>query len=484
MNEYTDLLNYFLPPTAKVLDLQQPQKQAAILLADINGDQVEELIVAYRFQEKNYILILKNVNGQWQPMAHIIGRGYGITDLLAAPITNRGVNTLIVGWQQGSMLSELNLLQWTNDGFKRLPTNDIAYSKLEVEDMPGTNGQDGLAEIAIWTHDTGEAYKVDVYRFDGNGLVPAKDVYPYYFKKVEAYYKHRLQKNDYPFYWYYLADAQNKAGDFEQALLSIEKAMSFNSPYPSKETLEALKNEILHALRRTPSTMIVVDEKRGDVNGDGFMDTVYITAEKDKDSPFWKNITLVILYGKTNVHERLPLKENMGYHPTIFLGDFTGDQLDDILIVIDTGGSGATVNGYIFSFVEGTMQQVFDADQFDAQHHYEVAYQDHYKAIVKSAVPHKKYTLDLGYKGKEYLSEIYNEDGTLKKPIEGWVDPPSGLYPIDLARTGVYELNIVQQIAGRYHADGLGYVESMLKWDGHKFVVDRQSVSIFGEDLS
>lgn len=34
------------------------------------------------------------------------------------------------------------------------------------------------------------------------------------------------------------------------------------------------------------------------------------------------------------------MKNNTGYNPTLFLGDFTGNEGDDILVVIETGGSG------------------------------------------------------------------------------------------------------------------------------------------------
>ncbi len=88
------------------------------------------------------------------------------------------------------------------------------------------------------------------------------------------------------------------------------------------------------------------------------------------------------------------------------------------------------------------------------------------------------------YKGQDYLAEIYHKDGTLKQPIEGWVDPISGLYPIDFDRDGTYEILAFQAIAGRYHADGLGYIENVLKWNGQQFVVERQTAAIYGEDLS
>ncbi|WP_313893992.1 hypothetical protein [Psychrobacillus sp.] len=481
MNDYVNVLKNFLPQSATILELQQPQGGAAILLADIDGDLVEELIGVYKYEEQNYILILKSSNNQWLPLIHIKGGGYGITDLLAVPITNSWVNTLVVGWQIGSMWSELDLLQWTDSGFVKLPTNNMVYSKLEVEDMPGQYGQDGQYEMAVWIHDTGEAYKVEVYRFSETGLVLAKDVYPYYFKKVAAYYQKLLQTNDFSFYWYYLSDAQKKSGDLEEDLFSVDKALSFRSPYPSKEMLLSKREQVLNDLESTTQT--IIDSKRGDVTGDGFRDIIYLMGDKTEESPFWQNITLVIMNERTNLHESIPLKENAGYNPTIFLGDFTGNHVDDILIVIDTGGSGGIIYAYVFSFLEGKMQQVFDVDAYNERHKYEVNYQNNFKATVVSASPSKKYTLDLMYKGKEYLSEIYNENGTLKDPIEGWVDPVGGLYPVDYARSGTYELMALQKIAGRYHADGLGYVENVLQWNGYEFVTDRQSVAIFGEDL-
>ena len=485
MNDYVNMFKRFLPQTAVVLTLQKPLPKEAILLADMDGDQVEELIGAFRYQEKNYILILKKVNNEWQPLLLINGSGYGISDLLAVPIADSKRNTLIVGWQVGTVWSEFNLFQWTDNKLVPLLAENVVYSKLEVEDMPSNQGQDGKYELAVWTHDTGEAYKVEVYRFNGSGLVPAKDVYPYYFKKVAAYYQELLKTNDFSFYWYYLSDAQEKTGDLEQALLSIDRALSHSSPYPSEEVLLEKRKQIVNQLgHNNPNSQVVVDQKRGDVTGDGSFDIVSLAADKTEGSPFWQNITLVIRDGKTNMYERIALKENAGYHPTLFLGDFTGNHIDDILIVIDTGGSGGTIYAYVYSFLDGEMRQVFDADEYNERSKYAVNYQDQFKVNVTSFDSKKEYTLDLMYKGKEYLSEIYDENGTLKAPIEGWVDPIGGLYPIDFERDGTYELMAIQEIAGRYHADALGYVNNMLKWNGHEFISDRQNVSIFGADIN
>lgn len=238
-----------------------------------------------------------------------------------------------------------------------------------------------------------------------------------------------------------------------------------------------------NTLVQIPQGQSIVSYKVGDVTGDHFPDFIYLTGTKQADSPsFLKDITLYIKYGRSNYIQKHTLSENMGFHPTIWLGDFTGDGIDDIFIVIDSGGSGGIIFAYIYSMQKGVMKEIFNSTKFNEEHSYQVQYANQYKANIISEYPSKKYTIDLMFKGEEYLNEIYNPDGTLKQPIEGWVDPFGALYPVDYGRNGKYDLLGMQQIAGRYHADGLGYVENLLSWDGNAFSVVRQTVAIYGED--
>lgn len=226
----------------------------------------------------------------------------------------------------------------------------------------------------------------------------------------------------------------------------------------------------------------ILDFKRGDVNGDKIIDNVYLVGEKPSGigSPFVDNITLIIQDGKTKDFTRIPLKANAGYNPTIFLGDFTNDKVDDILVSIDSGGSGGLAFYYIYSFLDNEPQKIFDFEKFNKKYKYDVIYKDCYQVEVTSKDGSKKYTIDIKYKGEEYLSEIYDERGKLKQPIEGWVNPLGGLYPIDFQRDGVYELYALQRIAGRYNADGLGYIQTSLEWNGKEFIPFFQTLGIFG----
>jgi len=232
-------------------------------------------------------------------------------------------------------------------------------------------------------------------------------------------------------------------------------------------------------LRANMTNPSIVSFARGDVSGDRIPDNVYLTGIKTPDSPFIQNITLVIQNGKTGRFTSVPLSENAGYNPRLFLGDFTGDGTADILISIDSGGSGGIMYHYIYSFINNTSRLLFDFNAYNEEYKYEVTYMDNYRVEVVSLKNKRKYIIDISNRDTEYLNEIYNKNGKLKSPISGFVNPLSGLYPVDFDSNNVYELLAYQKIAGRYNADSLGYVLNTLKWKYNMFVLDNQYVAIF-----
>ncbi|WP_025785346.1 FG-GAP-like repeat-containing protein [Sporosarcina sp. D27] len=229
---------------------------------------------------------------------------------------------------------------------------------------------------------------------------------------------------------------------------------------------------------------VIVAGAHGDVNGDRIMDYVFLTAVKsvDPSSPYVEQITLHVQDGATNRVHTISLNENgnSGYNPTVFLGDFTGDGIMDILISIDSGGSGAFTFDYVYSFVNNEAKKLFDFDQYNKENQYTVTYMDFFKVNVHSPATGKSYLLDISDRGAEYLSQIYYQNGKLKQPVTGMADGVSGFYPVDLDRDGVYEIQAYQQISGLYQADSFGYIINTLKWDGQKFSIWQQWFALYG----
>lgn len=228
---------------------------------------------------------------------------------------------------------------------------------------------------------------------------------------------------------------------------------------------------------------VVVFSVQGDVNGDGIPDNVSLIGNKTIDSPYIQNITLAIQDGRTCRVNYVPLKSNAGYNPTLFLGDFTGNGIKDIFISITSGGSGGITYYYIYSDVGNIPKLLFDYNVFNEIFQYQVIYKDYYKVNIINITQGIEYIIDISNKDQNYLNEIYNSDGTLKEPIEGWVNPLNGLYPIDFDTNGVYELLAYQRISGRYAADALGNIQTTLQWNGRKFILANQYVAILGASI-
>lgn len=251
----------------------------------------------------------------------------------------------------------------------------------------------------------------------------------------------------------------------------------------NQHTYVTLPNYISRS-ENTVNKELILDHASVDVTGDRIPDQVWLTGYKqDNNSPYITGISVAIKDGATSNFFRITPNENSGYNPRLFLGDFTGDGTADILVTIDSGGSGATTFDYLYSFVQGKPQLLFSSDVYNDYWKYNVSYLDGYRLQLTNSNTEQVYTLDITSRGKDYLDGIYNPDGTLKSPIEGWVDPLSGLYPVDFEGDGVYELMAFQGVSGLYHADRFGYVQNVLKWQDNGWSLLNQWFAIYGAPI-
>jgi hypothetical protein len=230
----------------------------------------------------------------------------------------------------------------------------------------------------------------------------------------------------------------------------------------------------------------LLDMKQGDVNGDGIPDHVYLFGHKP-DGPsgiFADQITLVILDGYSQMRTVVPMQNNAGYNAALFLGDFDQNKIPDMLVSIDSGGSGGYGTFYIYSFAHNELRMLFDSESYNQEYKFRVQYEDIYKVTVSSPQLDVLFTIDISGKGYSYLSAYYNEDGKLKKPLQGEVLALAALNPIVTAENrSSFDLLALQRIIGTTNADTLGYVENLLTWDRSQFISARLSVAILGAKL-
>lgn len=219
---------------------------------------------------------------------------------------------------------------------------------------------------------------------------------------------------------------------------------------------------------------------QGDMTGDGAAETVILTGEQREGTAYWQNIELEIIDGRSGKSVRVALALNEGYEPQILLGCMTARNRVDALIAMDTGSSGAIGLYTVVGFVSGAYRTLFDSERFAQEMRYTVTYLDQYAVRAQSENTGMNYYIDLAGKDAAELGRIYREDGTLRQPQEGFVDPISLLYPADVNRDGLLELVAWQRISGLYHADALGDFINTLAWNGRAFALASQTVGILG----
>ncbi|AZV56854.1 M56 family metallopeptidase [Clostridium sp. AWRP] len=253
---YVNIVKKFLPKNAQIVTSSNTKEGENVLLKDLNNDGRIEIVSAYKSigqSEKINIIVLKRIGNNWIKALDEPVEGFKADIALTADIDGDGKDEVLLGRRVGGTLGQLSIykwnnntldkmpIQWNSDVLDKMPVGEIDYSKVDIVDIPGKD----MKAIAVWNHDTGNAYMINVLKLNGKTFESADDLCPDYFKqKVVPYYEQKVKEMPKAgFYWYYLADSQIKAGDKKSALKSIEEGSNVATGYPSKEEFNILKEK-------------------------------------------------------------------------------------------------------------------------------------------------------------------------------------------------------------------------------------------------
>jgi len=162
-------------------------------------------------------------------------------------------------------------------------------------------------------------------------------------------------------------------------------------------------------------------------------------------------------------------KYSMAYTPWLILANFTNSNTKEIMVNLPVGGSGALTYYYVISFFNNNAEYILGPEQFMTLSEtlgFEVIYMDNYRVLVKSEKLDQSYTLDVSARKEVYEGTVYDKDGKLISPREGFVIDFPHLYPIKIDGTVPYKLEAQHDIAGTSHADKLGYIVLYWKYTG------------------
>ncbi|HOQ01722.1 MAG TPA: hypothetical protein PK604_13085 [Acetivibrio clariflavus] len=220
------------------------------------------------------------------------------------------------------------------------------------------------------------------------------------------------------------------------------------------------------ANRRNTYTL---DRQIGDVNGDSVPDIVYLVGDKNQNN-FYENIRLMIQDGSTQHWYVIPLYPDYSsaFDSWLFLGSFTSFSSKEIMVSLAVGGSGALTYYYVISSYNNVAQYLLGPEQFAdfvQALQVEIKYMDNYRVLVKSNMLNQSYIVDVSDRKEFYEGRVYDKEGKLIKPLEGFLIYQPHLYPVKTDGIAPYKLQAQNDIAGTSHADSLGSTVTYWKYD-------------------
>lgn len=219
---------------------------------------------------------------------------------------------------------------------------------------------------------------------------------------------------------------------------------------------------------------IIIDYKFEDVSGDNIKDNIILIGHKfhDSNTSFIEDIKVIVQDGKTNKYYSIsPGKIDKGFNAKLFIGDFEGDMVNDILVSIETGESKSCYYYSLFSFKNDKCKYLIDEEEFSKGLIYNINYINDFKVSITNISLNKSYILDVSNKKYTYINlGLYSDNGELLKENKGSYDSISSLVPIDIDKDGIYELKTIQTLRGVRYADTIGYGKAVWKYSCKKMM--------------
>lgn len=214
---------------------------------------------------------------------------------------------------------------------------------------------------------------------------------------------------------------------------------------------------------------VIIDVAYGSITNKYSDDSVVLVGEfHDEKSNHANSLQLVI-----NRENDLPITVNVpynGYNMQLFVGDFTGDKIDNIMIrgeyenpQIYKDGHDNLISyelGVIYKYESEKLIEIFNMKKYKNNNLACAKFKSNYRTAVSCGK--KKYLIDLSTRPKEYLNKIYDEDKRVKTNLKPTLDNPSEIFPMKVVFSDCYNLLIYQRIVGINNSDVIGTIETLI----------------------
>jgi hypothetical protein len=239
---YNAVVSSFLPPGARLLKPQYPEKSSEIQFADLDGDKQSELVASYKTAEGIRTIILKKDDVQWYKLTEISNPEFeSIHYRNNADMTGDAKNLLLLGLEPKSGARTIFAYSLADGNAKKIFSKK--YHLLELQ-KPHSSTTSSRASLALWNEESPEIYDIELVRWNGLELEQL-DHSRYLQGKVVPYYIRKLKQNpNDTVSWYNLANTMAKAGDNSNAAAAVKIALDKNPDAVLRDKFNTLKSRL------------------------------------------------------------------------------------------------------------------------------------------------------------------------------------------------------------------------------------------------
>lgn len=213
-----------------------------------------------------------------------------------------------------------------------------------------------------------------------------------------------------------------------------------------------ISTTVVYAIEEN-NKIITISKESVDISGDGKADDILLrgVAYEDEDS-YLKEIFVEVAASNGKTYE-IPLES--GARAGLKLADLNHDGLKDVLVTVETGGSGGIILNYLYTLKDFVITDLTVPEPLEMDAHF----LNGYKAEIVVKATDKSYLFNLKDRKKYYKKIGLYVKGKLNEPTELMVNAFSSMELVPL-KEGKLGLKGIQRVAGIANADTIAYVES------------------------
>ena len=229
-------------------------------------------------------------------------------------------------------------------------------------------------------------------------------------------------------------------------------------------------SELIHADQGTTLTInafglgeVTVNQKKfADTLTSGVFTSVYIL--EDVQLPSHTSYLLVNLGNDFLLHNL----ETKSLKDTLYLGDVDGDGIQEIVLNQCLGYSGGVGNylSRVFCVDKEKVTEIFASIDNRGNLNYDTGFTSVFlgnkQLCITNSIVDYQIVLDVS---ERYNDDFFDNSGKCTRDIHIWCDSFSEFIPEDVNNDGICEIICKQYVSLDGHADGIGYVKSILKYN-------------------